>query len=105
MTLKEFESYMDVIKKHQAEIDAATKALEIFAPSSYIYVEIGDQLLSAYIKLLGQNVGDDNDWIEWFIEENDWGRKAFEVSWENEERVIRKVEDLYNLIQWKQYEC
>jgi len=61
------------------------------------------ELFSAYGHLVGEKVGDNNDWLGWFIWENDCGKNAMEArapSWKKA-RKIRTVKDLEAIISAK----
>jgi hypothetical protein len=98
MSVEKFTSYMMVIKKHQEKNREAGKALSVFAPSSFIIVEIGDELLAAYINLVEEKMGSQSGWIDWFIYENNWGKKKYEAGFKDRLKPIETIIDLYNLI-------
>jgi len=58
------------------------------------------QLFESYTKLVAIQVGDDFKWLEWFLYDNDCGKKAMEArasSWKKH-RKIRTVKDLEAII-------
>jgi len=60
-------------------------------------------LFIAYSRLVSEKVGDDSDWLGWFIFDNDCGKKALEAkagSWKKA-RKIRTVKDLEAIISAK----
>lgn len=57
-------------------------------------------LFESYSRLVSIQVGDDNKWLDWFIWDNDCGKKAMEAnapSWKKA-RKIRTVKDLEAII-------
>lgn len=61
------------------------------------------ELFAKYSLLVSEKVGDDGGWLEWFIWENDCGKKAMEAkakSWKKA-RKIRTVKDLEAIISAK----
>jgi len=61
------------------------------------------QLFDSYSRIVSIQVGDDNAWLEWFLYDNDCGKKALEArasSWKKA-RKIRTVKDLEAIISAK----
>ena len=52
------------------------------------------QMFDAYTATLGTLVGDQGDWLAWFIYENGCGEKSLEVSIRKKRRKIRTIKDL-----------
>lgn len=53
-----------------------------------------------YVKTLSESINDDFNWIDWYIWENDCGKKEYEAKaskWKKEKK-IKNVEDLVNII-------
>lgn len=60
-------------------------------------------LFESYSRLVSIQVGDDNKWLDWFIWDNDCGKKAMKAkdsSWKKA-RKIRTVKDLEAIISAK----
>lgn len=102
MELKEFKERIKAIQQFLGEIDTLNAGLEMIARDAYS--EFGGMFLDDYISLLSESVGDKNTWIEWFVFENEFGKKAMEAGYRNEGdkkklKKIKTVEDLWKLIQ------
>jgi len=50
------------------------------------------------MEILAAEVGDRATWIEWFIFENDWGKREYEVVIDKKEKKIKTFADLYKVI-------
>ena len=44
-------------------------------------------------------IGDTATWLDWFVHENDCGRKGHEAGYDNRVKPIRTAEDLIDLIE------
>lgn len=51
-------------------------------------------LQDAYTKAVGKLVGDPAEWLGWYANENDFGRKAFEAGVTGDMRPIKDLDDL-----------
>ena len=62
-----------------------------------------NDIFSAYTKLVKEKVGDKDDWLDWFLYENDAGRKGMVAKSSNWKKVrnIRNIENLLDLIENK----
>lgn len=56
------------------------------------------KLASEYTKAVAEIVGDDDEWMEWYEMDNEFGRRGFEAGRNGELRKISCVEDLLWLI-------
>ena len=65
---------------------------------SYVYFSFGEEFMNHYIELLEDTFGDRGSWIQWFIFENDWGRREYEAGFKGNMLPIKTTEDLYDLI-------
>ena len=58
------------------------------------------ELLGVAIDSTAAAIGDDmHKWLDWFIHENDCGRKGYEAGYEGRIKPIRTIEDLLDLIE------
>lgn len=84
------------------QIEAATGQLRACLgadPESLVVKAMYDSF-ERYTELLSAKIGDDFDWLAWFIWENDAGAKGHEAkagAWECQ-RPIRTLEDLADII-------
>ena len=55
-------------------------------------------------KLAAQLIGDDQDWLEWYIFENNCGEKGLEAGYDGQMKPIKSIDDLLELIDNKKHE-
>lgn len=91
----------EAVRLHN-ELEAAFKPIETaFKTFDYPAWNVSWTIFSKYIELTEQKIGDDFSWLNWFIYDNDCGKKAFEAkasSWKVR-RKIRTAKDLARLIE------
>jgi len=100
---KKFIQAMKEIKHFQKETYAASKALQVLAPSSFIIVEHGQKLLYEYTVLAAKAYfpGKEkaaHEWIEWFMYECDMGKKPMEARINDKPFPVRNFGELYDVI-------
>ena len=81
-----------------AQMDALKLALDP-NPGCPLYTavfELIDVAILAASSAIGDSAG---EWLDWFVHDNDCGRKAHEAGYDNRLRPIRTVEDLLDLIE------
>ena len=66
-------------------------------------ISIADDIHEEYTKLVAEKVGDEDNWLDWYLFENDAGEKGFEAKAANwkKGRKIKTLEDLLDLIENK----
>ena len=104
MTPKKLDELLEPIKNYLDKCREASKALEIFAPSSFICVDFASDLLNAYINAISREIGDysKETWVEWFIWENDFGARGHECTVKGKVYIIENTADLLEVIEaWK----
>lgn len=74
-TLKEWESIYRDWQVQYATLNALTKC----GPDAPITLAIG-RMWDAYSNAIAREVGDENDWLDWYCWENDMGAKGLEVT-------------------------
>jgi len=79
------------------ERDTLNDHIRAIAPGAYC--EIGGRFIDSYIKLLSQSVGDCDNWVEWFVFENDMGDNHMMAGYDDKETRIRNLDDLWSLIE------
>ena len=97
MTKESFFIYMKSIRYFLAELDNLTKGVASIAPGAIC--EVGYHFLDDYIKLLSEAVGDDSDWIEWYVFEDEMGKKGMKAGYDGKENKITSLDQLWGLIQ------
>lgn len=88
-----------LIKEWATQMQAANERIEPVAtalklPPESPVNEAFHGLQEAYTAAVAKLVGDTEDWLGWFSEENDFGRKAMVAGIEGNKRAIKTVEDL-----------
>ena len=81
----------------QAQLDALRPALNP-DPGCELYSAIF-VLLDVAISATAAAIGDNSEWLEWMVHENDCGRKAYEAGHINDMRKIQSAEDILYLIE------
>lgn len=80
-------------------IDPVTKCLGLSVESP-IHQAVWT-LKDAYTKAVGKLVGDDGDWLDWYADENDFGRKKMEAGPIGDMRPIKDLDDLLWVMETK----
>lgn len=57
------------------------------------------QAMDGYIEAVARGVGDTDEWIKWFIHENNCGKNGHEAGFGENMKPIRTVADLVELIE------
>ena len=81
-----------------AQMDALKLALDP-NPGCPLYTavfELIDVAILAAASAIGDSAG---EWLDWFVHDNDCGRKAYEAGYNDNLKPIRTVEDLLDLIE------
>ena len=81
-----------------AQMDALKLALDP-NPGCPLYTavfELIDVAILAAASAIGDSAG---EWLDWFVHDNDCGRKAYEAGYNDNIKPIRTVEDLLDLIE------
>lgn len=97
MEYKEFKSKMEVLIRFYREQSEMGKTIEkAFSCHSYVVVEFGQELANAYQNMLEKAVGDNSDWISYWLWECDMGKKP--QGWSKKgEQAMRPMKTLKNL--------
>ena len=100
MNYIEFLTALNSLKLFFKEQEKLDKVLKVISPSSTGVCEFGNKFVDDYIRILAVAVNDNNDWVSWFVFDNDFGKKGLEVRLKSEEKLhkIHTVKQLYNLI-------
>jgi len=97
MTRKELDRYLKVIKTHRRMVREYRSAVSRLADG--IAIDFSEGLEEAYVKLVAKLAGDTGRWIDWYIYENDFGRKKYEAGYDGNLKPIKSTRDLLNLIE------
>ena len=84
----------------QAEWDKATA---VFGTHDNPLFEATWAMFDHYVDATARLVGDDFNWLHWFVHENDCGRKCYEVTPGTgaKKQKVRTVAQLVAVIEWK----
>ena len=98
MTRKELDRHFNVIKTYHRKRRAAERGLMPLT-TEYPCILIADDLEDGYIKAIAELAGDKDQFIDWYIYENDFGRKKYEAGYDGKMKPIKNTRDLLNLIE------
>ena len=73
ITKKEFLHYIDILKKELDKKDDFSKDMNKYFDNSGLVFDLNTPLFDAYVALLGDAIGTDKEWLEWFIWECNFG--------------------------------
>jgi hypothetical protein len=88
--------WAEEIQKADATIDQITEVLGLSVECPINTAILA--LQSAYTRSVSKLVGDEELWLDWYAEENNFGRKKFKAGMEGKTRPIRNVKDLLWLL-------
>lgn len=80
MEYNKFKEYLKYIKDFLDDQKKLDNVINVISPGSFERCEFGDNFLDGFIKLLSDSIGDTNDFLYWFIIENDFGNKKLTVT-------------------------
>lgn len=64
------------------------------------FVDIGHGLLESYIDFL-EEVFSMDDWVNWYIFENDCGKRMLSAGYNGQEKPIKNIRDLWEVVHGK----
>jgi hypothetical protein len=97
MTRKELDRYLTVIKTHRRKVREYRHAVSQLTEG--IVLDYSEDLETAYVAMISKLAGDTNSWVDWYIYENDFGRKKHEAGYDGKLKPIKSTRDLLNLIE------
>ena len=98
----DFKKAIENIHEFMAEQQKLDAVIKVISPTSTGVVEFGNKILEHYIHSIEKLVGDDGEWISWFIFERCFGAKPAMVKVNGEEFELSTVDQLYYAITAKQ---
>jgi hypothetical protein len=104
MTLKQFKKQFSAIEKFWEEHEQTEAGLKLICSRDFVgYSDLGFGLLEAYIQLLANAVGDNGEWIDWYVHENNMGKAGLKCKTASSKRwmLVNSPTKLYNLIKAK----
>lgn len=92
-----------LIKKLQQKLTKADKSMEmmysVFGRNPEGPFQDGIYgLFDMAIDGVAKAIGDEDDWLSWFIYENDWGKKGYEAGYEPMVK-IKSIEDFVTILE------
>jgi hypothetical protein len=97
VTKPQFIAKINEIKRFSGEIDILNAHLRAIAPGAIC--EFGGVFLDNYIRLLSEMVGDDDNWISWYVFDNDLGMRKMEAGYDGHVVKITSIDMLWKLIE------
>jgi len=79
MEYKDFYEAIQSLKDFIEEQDKLDAVLKVISPTSTGVCEFGNKFIDDYIKIVGIALGDTNQWVSWFVFENEFGKNKLEV--------------------------
>ena len=79
------------LRKQMMELD--DKIYELFGYGDTPYLNYNGVLFDAYLRQASINIGDNHDWLSWFIFENDCGEKGLKIIFREKYYTINNVDD------------
>lgn len=92
MSYKELKEQLEICKEFEKERDEFFK---YHYPESYEFLNI---LFDKYVQNIAKMFGDESNWIDWYIYENEYGKRKLEAGEKGNLKPIKNVKDLYKLI-------
>lgn len=66
----------------------------------YMISTISDGIETTYTKLISELIGDNNEWVDWFVYENDFGKKEMEFGYKDSITCkIKSIDDFIKLME------
>ncbi len=103
MNYEQFEHYVLLLQSElikESEINHFLQKMNLLESGFWLNLTDG-KLIDAYIDILSIAMEDDNDWIAWFVFDNDFGKKGLKAGYKNKMKKIVTIKQLYNLIKNK----
>jgi hypothetical protein len=96
MTLKEFKKYFNVLEEMIKDNDKKQDAIEVLCSDGYPVYD--GEHVTRYIELLAFAVGDQSEWIMWYVYENNLGKSGMKAGFKDKLEKVDTVDKLYNVI-------
>ena len=84
ITPVQFVDCINNLKSFFEEQDKLGLIIKVISPKSNAVVEFGDKFIDDYIKLLELAMNDKSGMINWFVYENEFGKKRLKVKFDGE---------------------
>jgi hypothetical protein len=97
MTKEQFATKIEEIRHFSKEIDILNDHLQAIAPGAVC--EFGGHFLNDYIRLLSEMIGDTDQWISWYVFDDDFGGRKLEAGYDGSTIKITSINMLWRLIE------
>jgi hypothetical protein len=97
MEYNDFYEAIQSLKDFIEEQDKLDAVLKVISPTSTGVCEFGNKFIDDYIRILEIALGDTNQWVSWFVFENDFGNKKFEVRVNDIEYEISNEREFFDV--------
>ena len=105
ITKQEFEDAMESLKLQSDRDNSFSEAMSVAFPevsTGYMMRPDTDALVQGMIRLLSALVGDDDEWVDWFVYECDLGSVDMEATMQDGHVIVpRTASDLYDIITYE----
>jgi len=100
ITLNEKIKMLEDLKKSCLEVEKCTAHIKSLFGSDYSgdFFTSYHGLLDFTIQNVAKLIGDNGEWLMWYIYDNNWGSSCFEAGYDNNLKKITTFEDLIWLI-------
>jgi len=88
-----------VINHYKQTSNEVNKINDVFKTCDFPFADCYYKLFDDYCKEISLRIGDTNDWIGWFIYENDCGTRNMEVIINKKTFKINSVQSLVDIIE------
>ena len=96
MDLQQFKKSMENLKEFFLEREKLDNVIKVISPTSTGVVEIGGKFIDDYIELISIALKDTENWVSWFVFDNEFGKKQYECKFLNKSYKICNEDDFYN---------
>jgi len=97
MEYKDFYEAMESLKNFFKEQDKLDAVLKVISPTSTGVCEFGNIFIDDYIRIIEIALNDTNQWVSWFVFENDFGNKKLEVNSNGIEYEISNEKQFFDI--------
>jgi hypothetical protein len=97
MTKEQLVTKINEIKAFCTEIVALNEHIQAIAPGAVC--EFGGHFLDDYIRLLSEMIGDESNWISWYVFDNGFGKRRLEAGYDGHVAKITSIDMLWKLIE------
>lgn len=94
--------YISNLLESHKKLDLAFEDIFKIFGSGVIESEFWESIYSTFdthLQTVKDVVGDKDDWIEWYLYDNDYGKKEFEAGYDSNLKPVKTIDDLLELIE------